>query len=29
LQRPQAELTSPLSVAELRRLSRLCDALVP
>jgi DNA-binding MarR family transcriptional regulator len=29
LQRAQAELTSPLSEAELRRLSRLCDALVP
>jgi DNA-binding MarR family transcriptional regulator len=29
LQRAQAELTSPLRVAELRRLSRLCDALVP
>jgi DNA-binding MarR family transcriptional regulator len=29
LQRAQAELTSPLSEAELRRLARLCDALVP
>jgi len=29
LQRAQAELTSPLSEAKLRRLSRLCDALVP
>ena len=29
LQRAQAEVTSALSEPELRRLSRLCDALVP
>ena len=29
LERSQAELTAGLSESELRRLSRLCDALVP
>jgi MarR family transcriptional regulator, negative regulator of the multidrug operon emrRAB len=29
IEQAQAELTSALSEPELRRLSRLCDALVP